>query len=437
MSDDQSANYHTDADHESFAVEPSTEGQVSGEVVFALEPEGILLGGDPDAVQSYLNRIRQAAGRAIDVAEIDEGSIASAGALAAGLAGVFGRSRQFVQLHPDSVEAIKNHKLVPGTDGFFRMVVTGLDGKFLHQLQWRPVVLAPTDMLAIQMVALQIALKAAIAEVDESIQRVEGKVDAVLKLAKATRAGEVLGQSETVEENLRYLEKYGDLPTAYWEGVAWIGASLNTLVEQLRHHVSLSLTDFKAELPVQKRAELLRRALEQDLIGETLDLLVVAEVSLYRWQRLRLARIEATEPDHVQQVIENAREFVLHQRDEDAALYRYAQRVLDGFSRTHPLEGFRPWSVRSLARDRIKMREDLDAFAKSRRNQIVDWSESRPPSFMQAASAAFDVAADKTGRALTAAGSGLVRVGDYLIEKPRGNEEATGDKPDAPNTRPD
>ena len=140
--------------------------------------------------------------------------------------------------------------------------------------------------------------------------------------------------------------------------------------------------------------------------------------------------------DHVLQVIQDAREFLLHQLEEDAALYRNAQLVLDGFTRTHPLEGFRYWSVRGLARDRIKLRENLDAFAIARRNQIADWSESRPPSVMQAASAAFDVAADKTGRALTAAGSGLARVGDYLIEKPRGNEEVTGDKPDAPDARP-
>ena len=83
------------------------------------------------------------------------------------------------------------------------------------------------------------------------------------------------------------------------------------------------------------------------------------------------------------------------------------------------------------------MREDLDAFAKARRNQIADWSESRPPGFMQAASAAFDVAADKTGRALKEAGSGLTKLGDYLIEKPQGNDEHITDKPDVPDARHD
>ena len=429
MSDDQSANFHTD--QENFAAEPSTGGQGNGEVVVALEPEGMLLGGDPSAVQSYLARIRGTAGRAIEVADIDMGSISSAGGIVAGLAAIFGPTRQFVQLHPDSVEAIKNDMLLPGTHGFFHMTTVGPDGRFLHQLQWRPVALGPTQMLSIQMLALQIALKAAIAEVDESIQRVEGKVDAVLKLAEATRAGEVLGHSETVEHAVRYLEKYGDLLTTDWETVAGIGPQLDTLVQQLRDYVLRTLRDFKAEMPVQKRADLLRRVVEQDLIGETLNLLVVAEVSLYRWQRLRLARIQATEPpDHAQQAIQDARELLLHQLEEDAALYRNAQRVLDGFSRTHPLEGFRYWSVRGLARDRIKMREDLDAFATSRGNQIADWSESRPPGFMQAASAAFDVAADKTGRVLKGAGFGLAKLGDYLIEKPRGNEEDISDKPD-------
>jgi hypothetical protein len=101
----------------------------------------------------------------------------------------------------------------------------------------------------------------------------DGLRDSVLKLAQATRAGAMLGHSETVERYLRYLEKYGDLPAADWQAIAGIGPELDTLVQQLRHHVSLSLRDFKAELPVQTRADLLRRALEQDLIGETLSLL--------------------------------------------------------------------------------------------------------------------------------------------------------------------
>jgi hypothetical protein len=48
---------------------------------------------------------------------------------------------------------------------------------------------------------------------------------------------------------------------------------------------------------VQERADKLREANEEHLLGETLSLLVVAEESLYKWQRLNLTRVESTEPE--------------------------------------------------------------------------------------------------------------------------------------------
>ena len=56
-------------------------------------------------------------------------------------------------------------------------------------------------------------------------------------------------------------------------------------------HVERTLDDFDASKPVQERAETLKRAVEQKSIGETLNLLVLAEESLNSWQRLRLARV--------------------------------------------------------------------------------------------------------------------------------------------------
>lgn len=73
--------------------------------------------------------------------------------------------------------------MISGTDGFYRMMIRGADSKFTEQLQWRPAMLDPQQLVSLQMIGVQVALKAAIADVSDSIQRVESKVGAVLHLA--------------------------------------------------------------------------------------------------------------------------------------------------------------------------------------------------------------------------------------------------------------
>jgi hypothetical protein len=58
------------------------------------------------------------------------------------------------------------------------MMTRGGDGLFLQQLQWAPAQIAPPQMLAVQLIATQLALKTAIADVEEAVRRVEGKVPA-------------------------------------------------------------------------------------------------------------------------------------------------------------------------------------------------------------------------------------------------------------------
>jgi hypothetical protein len=174
-----------------------------------VEPEGLLVGGEPEAVESYLSRLRATAGQTMRVAGVKTSSLGNATGLVAGAAAVLGEAGKYVQLHPDSVNALKVGKLIPGTDGFYRMMTRAADGKFLEQLQWAPTSIGPTQMISLQMVAVQVALTSAIAEVDEAVRRVEGKVDAVLHLADAARAGDVLGNHLTIRRAVDFLEKHG------------------------------------------------------------------------------------------------------------------------------------------------------------------------------------------------------------------------------------
>lgn len=45
-----------------------------GEIVFAEQPKGLLVGGNPKAVESYLTRLRESAGNQRDIEVLGEGA---------------------------------------------------------------------------------------------------------------------------------------------------------------------------------------------------------------------------------------------------------------------------------------------------------------------------------------------------------------------------
>ncbi|AEF34596.1 conserved hypothetical protein [Mycolicibacter sinensis] len=348
---------------------------------------------------------------------------------------MLGQAGKYVQLHPDSIKAIQKYQLIPGTDGFFRMTTLGPDNKFVQQLQWRSTTMGPQTLLSAQMVAVQLALKSAIAEVEDAVRRVEGKVEQVLHLANAERAGDVLGTNAIVNRKVTYLEKHGSLPDADWDAVAGLGPALNITIEQLRNHVNRVLDSLTPELPVQDRAEKLQAVVGNSLIGETLSLLVVAEESLYKWQRVRLARIEATQPNHLPHAIEDARELLMHHLSEDAKVFQQARQAIDAVAKTDAIDGFRFVSVKQLAHDRNELMMDLNAFARARHNQVDVWTALEAPGIRDAAEASVKLAKKSARRALAAAGQGLINISDLLEERARDKEPVVPHQP--PDDQPD
>ncbi|BBX27426.1 hypothetical protein [Mycolicibacterium alvei] len=396
-----------------------------GEVAVSVQPEGLLVAGDPSEIEAYVDRIRGAAGNVVGVMGVDKTALGNVAGLAAGTASFLGQSAKFVQLHPESLKAIQKGRLIPGTDGFYRMMTRGADKKFVSQLQWKHANLTPARMMSLQMVAVQLALKSAIAEVEESVKRVEGKVEEVLRLAHANRSGDVLGDRVTIDRMTAYLDRHGSFSHADWDSIAGIGPALNRTVEQLRHHADRTLKSFDATKPIQERADFIVKAVDSNQLGETLSLLVVAQESLFKWQRLRLARVEATQPEHVQQVLDDARDLLARQLVEDDALFQRAREILEAVAKTEAIDGFRFWSVQGLQRSLPILRADLDRFGQSRRAHMQEWQDFKAPTARDAANAAVErvsdtataalgVASDTATLALGAASEGIDRIGGLL-----------------------
>lgn len=416
--------------------------QHEGEVVISVQPEGLLVAGDPSEIEAYVERVRGVAGHAVAVIGIDKASVGNATGLAAGAVSFLGQSAKFVQLHPDSVKAIQKGQLIPGTDGFYRMMTRGADKKFVSQLQWKQANVTPARMMSLQMVAVQLALKSAIADVERSVQRVEGKVEEVLRLAHANRSGDVLGDRVTIDRMAAYLDKHGSFSDADWDSIAGIGPALNRTVEQLRHHADRTLRSFDPTKSIQDRADFIVNAVDTNQLGETLSLLVVSQESLFKWQRLRLARVEATQPEHVQQVLDDARDLLRRQLIEDIALFQRAREILEAVGRIEAIDGFRIWSVQGLQRSLPALRADVDRFGTARRAHLQDWQEFKAPTARDAANAAVErvsetatvalgVASETATLALGAASDGIDKIGGLLGRARDKSKAWRREKPDA------
>ena len=389
------------------------------EVVASFHDEAVPPGGDPAAVESYLARLRAVAGQAVRVTGIDGASLAHAASKLVGLMSLLADSGH-VQVHSDRLDALKDGDPVPVGEGLFRMT-TGADaGQLLAHLHWQPAVLGPEVMVSAQMIAVQMALKSAVAQVEDAVRRVEDKVEAVLEVARAQRAGDILGNNLTISRMVDSLEKYGSLPDAYWDSVAVLGPALNVTVEQLRNHVRRILASFDHTLAVQQRAEKLRNAINDNRLGDALSLLVITEESLHKWERLSLARIESTQPEQLLRAIDEARELVDHHLREDIQIYQHAKEILDRFAKTDAIDGFRFWAVRELAKQRCALRDELDRFANARQHQAETWEDFHIPSLLDAAFATIDAVGTTTGRVLAAVGRGLVGLGAQLVDPLRG-----------------
>lgn len=414
---------------EVFDIGPSTEvvaspsrevaTTVSGELAVSVEEEGLLVHGDAGVVEQYLAELTSLATDAVDVAGIDRKDLA---AVAAGGAGAMNAAMQkgyFVRLSQDSVKLLQTKKIVPGTGGYNRMFVHDGGGRIAGQLQWKRVPVGPSQAMAIQMFAVQMALKTAIASVEDAVERVEGKVNQVLALVHADVVGDVVGQHRTLKQAVEHFEDYGTLLSADWDAIAPLGPALEQVIAKLHEHVRKTLQEFDSTQPIQTRAKSLENASGLD---DTLRLLVIAQDSMYLWQMLRIERVRTTEPDHLQHAIMVARRVLADHAAQDAELYNRAHAQLHAVREIKPLEVVRWMSAGDLKTNTDRLRDEFDAFANARRGQVLEWAAHEDPELADALAAAGDAALNAGKRTLEVAGRAYDEINGFGIAKRTGEK---------------
>ncbi len=385
-------------------------GGPEGALTMMVGEDGVLATGSRSDVEAWIDQLRGLVGEAAKASGVTTSRAADLVAVGSAVASLRTLSDDYVRLTPASMQLIREHGLVPGTAGAFRMFVKGEGSLFAGQMQFTQVSFGPALATAMQANAATAALRAAIATVEEAVERVEGKVEKLLALAFAERTGDVIGHHRALSHVLELLDSSGSLPTADWDSVASLGPQLIAGTEKLRAHVTATLALLDPSEAAQDRADKLGKAVDDGLVGETLQLLLVAQDSLYLWQRLRIERVRKTEPEHLSAVVESARALLRDNAQLDQELIQLTASRLASYATLKPLELHRKLSARALRRDLASLQQDLTSFATQRHLQIVGWEDGAAPTVRDALTEVRDRAVGG-GRVMRALGARAVDSG--------------------------
>ncbi len=283
------------------------------------------------------------------------------------------------------------NKPKPGTTvTYHRMTRSASSGRILTN----PRIAAPAAAIpgagevALALAALEVALNQIAARIDERLDVIEDKVDEVLRLASAQRLGDVYGHQRLLRRRLAEVSSGAALSDTDFSSIASLGTDSEVGVERLRQHVLQLLSRFGANDPADKRADNLRDAVEKGRMCETLRLLLIAQQSLYMWQRLRLERVAATEPDLLAQTIESARTTLREQLDAVRNLASRLRRTIDKYAIIGVTEVHHQLAARAMTKYRAPLADMIDMFIDVRALQVEGWVGSHHAGFRDALNAA-------------------------------------------------
>lgn len=290
------------------------------------------------------------------------------------------------------------------------------------------------------------ALRAAVSSVEAAVVRVSSgpagsdTVGQVLELAGAPDLGDVVAHHNALTRAVAIVDQSGALPSREWDSVAALGDPLAVAVVRLRAHASGVLAAADAAEPDALAPE--RR------LGETLQLLVLAEDSLNLWHRLRLDHLRAVDPGALPEAIGEARGLLVDHFEYDGELLRRARRVLAQSAEGTTFELVRRMSSTRTVKYLIELRQDLDDFRVACRADTAGWLDDEEPEVARAldeisspvrvVGGAIGVSAKAFGdRAADVGTSGIERIGRGIAKVAESRQRHDTDDRDPDDRDPD
>ena len=332
--------------------------------VFATE-RGLLVTGGDEEVTGFIDGL------------IDEigtmHAVRSAAGAAAGIAALnplTRRKSEYVEFSSQAMSLIKDRKLIPAAGRYFRSFVVK-KGVSAGSIDWKTLDLGPAKALALQGTAVQVALKLAIREVTDALERVEGKVDKLLQLARAERLGDVKGDRRLLAPLAKRAMASQAVSKTDWSTVAHLGADIIRGIETFRNYIEREAADSQRSMLVRNRnAEL--EDLTSELLRESLALLVAAEDNYLLWQLIHIAHVTANEPEAYNDTVTDAQATLSQLSIDDQRLIGALHAATLELIRPSGWEGFAPFKKRKMYEHGEAIERELAWFAYQRHLDAPD-----------------------------------------------------------------
>lgn len=367
---------------------------------------GMIVQGSPTTVSTFVEQMLEVTN---EVGGRSTRLIIGGVQIASNVAAFSQTHREYIQFSERALKLLKEHGAIATKDGHYRSFVRR-GREFAGNLDWKPVDLGPEQALSLQAAAGQLALRAAIKEVTVALERIEGKIDTLVNLAKAERLGGVVADRSTLQPVVDRVRSTGKLSSTDWATVASLGPWIARDIETLRAYILQELADVKRSSLVRVRAGE-AEDLTDRLLRESVALLVVAEQNYTLWQELRLAHTVNHEPTATAAITSDIQQQLDALTQADQRLVGTLQDVADRLTSPTGYEGLAPLQKRRLRKHVGQLDEMTGWFCEQRHLDDRPFERPELAGMPESISKVGDTIADAartTTRAIVA-GAGRVR----------------------------
>lgn len=319
------------------------------ELLVFLDDHGLLVQGDPGRAELAIAQLLERSG--IDTRDVTRVSLSEAAAVGATGMALAASSGEYLRLTAESAQKVKELGEQFDANGALRGYVRD-NGRFAGQLGFEKVPMAAEQALALQTAAVSLALRSAIKNVQEAVERVEGKVDRINRHLASRLRGDVIGTYRHLNDVVEATNARGYLLEADWDSVAGVRNQLNQDLETMRSFINAEAAELRRNVRVPKRESMLKAMhAEPGNVGDVLALMLVVEQSLHLYEYLRLQHVRHREPQHVTSALSDARKTLEAHASANETLVAYMRGAIEAARVVEPLEIHRVISRRGLKRE--------------------------------------------------------------------------------------
>ena len=186
-----------------------------------------------------------------------------------------------------------------------------------------------------------------------------------------------MGDRLTLEPLVEHTRKHGRITMTDWSTVGSLGAQIARDIEALRAYVHREVADLESRPFVRTRSSELKE-LTDELLRESLALLVVVEQNYMMWQEVRLAHVATHEPEALAVTIGDARAQLDSVAQAEQLLIDGLLSAAQELLRPTGYEGFLPLERRRLRKRGDEINELVGWFAEQRHLDAEDFVAEYP-----------------------------------------------------------